>query len=75
MNDFDVRIGKVTATFRINVDFDEGEDRLCWTLSGLEKLIGLGLWRREFDKRGNLLSKPMSVETAMLLSNRTGVRD
>jgi hypothetical protein len=44
MNDFDVRIGKVTATFRINVDFDEGEDRLCWTLSGLEKLIGLGLW-------------------------------
>ena len=67
MQDFVVRIAKRVAIFRFGPDFTEGESRLCWTAKGLEKLIEIGLWRREFDKRGNLNSKPLRVEAAMKL--------
>lgn len=60
-----MRVGGEPATFRFGVDFAEGEHRLCWTLPGIDKLIGLGLWKREFDGRGNLVSKPVSVEALM----------
>ncbi len=43
----------------------EGEDRLCWTMAGLNKLIALGLWRREFDARGNLKTKAPTVMDLM----------
>jgi hypothetical protein len=65
MRDFTISVNGETVTFRFGVDFAEGENRLCWTLSGIEKLISGGLWRREFDRRGNLLSKPVPVETLM----------
>ena len=69
MQDFVIqgRTGYDAAVFRFGLDFTEGEQRLCWTRSGLEKLIELGLWRREFDARGNLKTKPMRVEAAMQL--------
>jgi hypothetical protein len=55
------------AIFRFGPDFTGGETRLCWTAQGLEKLIEIGLWQREFDKRGNLKSKPLGVEARMNL--------
>jgi hypothetical protein len=69
MNDFVIqgRTGTLIAVFHFGIDFSEGERRLCWTASGLDKLIELGLWRREFDKRGNLKTKPIRVEAAMKL--------
>jgi hypothetical protein len=69
MRDFVIRTSNVTAVFRFGLDFTEGEQRLCWTRSGLEKLIELDLWRREFDARGNLKTKPMRVEEALALPN------
>jgi hypothetical protein len=65
MRDFTIRVNGEPVTFRFGVDFAEGENRFCWTLPGIEKLIAGGLWRREFDRRGNLRSKPVSVETLM----------
>jgi hypothetical protein len=67
VHDFKLTNNSFFATFFEEHDFVEGEDRLCWTMAGLSKLIALGLWRREFDCRGNLKSKPMTVETAMKL--------
>jgi len=71
MKDFVIqgRTGSHAEVFRFGIDFNEGEHRLCWTRSGLEKLIELGLWRRELDRRGSLKTKPMRVETAMQLPN------
>jgi hypothetical protein len=65
MRDFTLRVGDYPTRFRFGVDFTEGERRLCWTLPGINKLIQLGLWKREFDGRGNLISKPMRVEILM----------
>ncbi len=67
MHDFTVTLGRRKANFTFGTDFSEGENRLCWTLAGLDKLIALGLWRREFDRHGNLIAKPMTVEMAMKL--------
>jgi hypothetical protein len=67
MRNFTLTLGKSTATFRFGVDYAEGDNRFCWTLAGIEKLIACGLWKREFDKCGNLKSKPMTVEAAMKL--------
>jgi hypothetical protein len=53
--------------FRLGDDYGEGHDRLHWTLRGIEKLIRLGLWRREYDMRGKLKSKPLRVEVLMEL--------
>ena len=59
--DFRVTRNSFFATFFEGHDFTEGEDRLCWTLPGLNKMIGLGLWKRELDQRGNLKTKPPTV--------------
>ena len=71
MRDFVIQglTGNHAAVFRFGLDFTEGEQRLCWTRSGIEKLIELGMWRREFDARGNLKNKPLPVEAAMQLRN------
>ncbi len=65
MRDFTIRVQGEAVSFRFGIDFTEGERRLCWTLPGIDKLIAVGLWRREFDKRGNLRNKPVPVETLM----------
>jgi hypothetical protein len=62
MHDFAVTTGNSTNTFRFGIDFVDGEDRFCWTASGLEKLIVLGLWERRLDRRGTVLEKPPTVE-------------
>ena len=69
MHNFKLTNNSFFATFFEEHDFVEGEDRLCWTMAGLNKLIALGLWRREFDAPGNLKTKAMSVEAAMQLRN------
>jgi hypothetical protein len=73
MQDFKLTNNSFSASFFHSHDFAEGEDRLCWTMAGLYKLIALGLWRREFDQRGNLKSKPLTVEAAMKLSGAEGI--
>jgi hypothetical protein len=64
------RSGKI-ETFLPAEDFSEGHDRVHWTLSGIEKLIKLGLWCREYDLRGNLKSKPPLVETIIATTTPT----
>lgn len=68
MREFVITVGRVTRTFSEGIDFGPGESRQHWTLSGLQKLIELGLWRREIDKRGNLKAKPPTVEMIRRLS-------
>ena len=65
--DFSLSAGDRTVTFRFGVDFVEGNERLRWTPAGIDKLLSAGLWKREFDERGNLRSKPVTPETAMQL--------
>jgi hypothetical protein len=65
--DFRLAAGDRNVTFRFGVDFVEGNDRLRWTPAGIDKLLAAGLWKREFDSRGNLRSKPVTPETAMRL--------
>ncbi len=65
VRDFRLRVAGETILFRFGVDFAEGTERLCWTLLGIEKLIAHGLWTRQFDRRGKLLKKPLSVEALM----------
>jgi hypothetical protein len=67
MGDFKCSAGQQNVTFRYGVDFVEGNDRLRWTPAGIDKLLAAGLWRREFDRRGNLKSKPVTPEAAMKL--------
>ena len=43
MHDFKLTNNSFSATFFEGHDFAEGEDRLCWTMAGLNKLIALGL--------------------------------
>ena len=67
MGDFELSVGEQKSTFRYGIDFAEGNNRFCWTPAGIDKLLAVGLWRREFDQRGNLKSKPVTVEAAMRL--------
>ena len=55
-------------TFRMGDDYAEGHERLHWTLRGIEKIIRLGLWAREFRPDGSLKTKPLRVEEAMDLA-------
>jgi hypothetical protein len=68
MDSFALAARGQTQTFRLDVDYAEGETRFHWTLAGLEKLISLGLWARQFDKKGNLTRKPPNVEAAIAAS-------
>jgi hypothetical protein len=65
--DFRLSAAEQDVTFRYGLDFVEGNDRLRWTPAGIDKLLAAGLWRREFDGRGNLKSKPVTPEAAMKL--------
>ncbi len=69
MHQFRITAANRTETFREGNDYAPGETRQHWTLSGLEKLIKLHLWKREIDKRGNVKVKPPSVEMIMRLAN------
>jgi hypothetical protein len=70
VHDFKLTNNSFFATFFEEHDFVEGEDRLCWTMAGLNKLIALGLWRREFDGRGNLKTKAPTVADLKRLADR-----
>ncbi len=70
MHKFYITVGHLTETFRSGSDYGPGETREHWTLAGLEKLIRLGLWRRELDKRGNVKVKPPTVEMMRRLDQR-----
>jgi hypothetical protein len=59
---FTIKRSGHSATFARGIDFGDGEMREHWTLSGLEKLISLGLWERRLDRRGTVLKKPPTVE-------------
>ena len=67
MRDFVIRTNKHTAVFRLGTEFTEGDNRLCWTAIGLEKMIDLGLWDKDIDARDNLKANPLRVEEAMRL--------
>ena len=67
MNLFTIKVGARKETFRPNEDFAEGHDRLHWTLAGIEKLIVLGIWKREYTLRGALKTKPPRVEKLLEL--------
>jgi hypothetical protein len=68
MDEFQITAKGRTETFRIGNDYGPGEIRQHWTLSGLEKLIRLGLWKREIGKRGGVKAKPPTVEMMMRLA-------
>lgn len=51
-----------SETFAPGVDFADGDMRQHWTLSGLDKLIALGIWNRQLDRRGMVVVKPPTVE-------------
>lgn len=68
MNEFQITAKGRTETFRIGNDYGPGEVRQHWTLSGLEKLIRLGLWQRELDQRVRVKAKPPTVEAMMKLA-------
>jgi hypothetical protein len=70
MTPFTVSVSGKTETFLPADDFTEGHERLHWTLGGIEKLIKIGLWRREYDLRGKLKSKPPRVEAVIEALNR-----
>ena len=62
MDAFTITRSGNSQTFTPGIDFADGETRQHWTLCGLEKLILLGLWQRELDRRGTVLKKPPTVE-------------
>lgn len=62
MQAFSVTIDGTSETFNPGADFADGEARQHWTLPGLEKLIHLGLWRRQLDRSGMVVEKPPAVE-------------
>ena len=68
MDRFTIRVGTREETFRPTEDFAEGHDRLHWTLAGIEKLITLGVWKREYTLRGILKTKPPRVEKLLGLA-------
>jgi hypothetical protein len=71
---FVISVGGKVETFRPNEDFNEGHERLHWSLEGIEKLIRLGLWHREYDLRGRLKSKPPQVEKVIEAALRKPVK-
>ncbi len=71
MHKFYITVGHLTETFRSGSDYGPGETREHWTLVGLEKLIRLGLWRRELNKRGN----PGYLSWGTLRSTANGLTD
>ena len=71
---FSISVGGKVETFRPIEDFTDGHERLHWTLGGIEKLIKMGLWRREYDLRGKLKSKPPRVEAVVEAVNRKACR-
>jgi len=68
MDRFTIRIGTREETFLPTEDFAEGHERLHWTLAGIEKLITLGVWKREYTLRGILKTKPPRVEKLLELA-------
>ena len=62
MRAFKITIGSVSASFTPGKEFSDGDERAHWTLEGLNKLILLGIWERQLDRRGNVLQKPPTVE-------------
>jgi hypothetical protein len=62
MSTFTITRGGTSQTFTPGADFADGDTHEHWTLSGLEKLIALGLWERKLDRRGTVLRKPPTVE-------------
>ena len=71
MDSFSISHIEGIETFRFGEDYCDGHERLHWTLRGIEKLIRLGLWRREYDLRGKLRSTPPRVEYLIEQANRT----
>lgn len=67
MHAFKITTDTATETFSPGADFADGETRSHWTLSGLEKLVRLGLWQRRLDRRGTVLEKPPLVEDVQRL--------
>ena len=70
MEQFTIKIGGREETFRPIEDFAEGHERSHWTLSGIEKLIRIGAWKREYTLRGTLKTKPPSVERLLEIAKR-----
>jgi hypothetical protein len=70
MRDFTVTVDGRKQTFTFGLHFVEGNERDCWTPDGITKLINAGLWRREFDQRGNLKTKPPTVADVMRMAKR-----
>ena len=68
MDSFTISRSGNTQTFTPGVDFADGDTRKHWTLSGLDKLIALGLWQRQLDQRGTVLKKPPTVEQVRALA-------
>ena len=62
MKAFKITVGSVSASFAPGKEFSEGDERAHWTLEGLDKLILLGIWERQLDRRGTVLKKPPTVE-------------
>jgi hypothetical protein len=68
MDCFSIAANGRVETFRRGEDYGEGHERLHWTFRGIEKIILLGLWKREFRPDGSLKSKPLRVEQAMKMT-------
>ena len=62
MRPFRITLAGKSETFAPEADFTDGEQRQHWTLTGLDKLIQLGLWERRLDRRGMILERPPTVE-------------
>lgn len=72
---FSVSVAWKVEIFRPIEDFTDGHERLHWTLGGIEKLIKMGLWRREYGLRSKLKSKPPRVEAGIEAVNRKARRE
>jgi hypothetical protein len=70
MNSITLSLDGRKHTFLYIVHFVDGNDRLVWTPDGIKKLINVGLWRREFDSRGNLKTKPPKVADVVRMAQR-----
>lgn len=68
MDTFTIKFRDREETFRLMEDFAEGHDRYHWTLAGIEKLIRLGVWKRDYTLRGALKTKPPRVEKLLELA-------
>lgn len=73
MDAFTLTVRGISQTFTHGIDFTDGDTRQHWTLSGLEKLIALGLWKRQLDRRGTVVVKPPAVERVRRLASATAL--